>query len=81
MSGWLVSLTYEASGQVPILEALFASWQVESEDALRDVARLDAIGSRIVPRIVAPLSESMLRGLHLEPGATARLRPGEPPLF
>lgn len=76
MSGWLVSLTYEANDGMPILGALFASWQHDRSDATREVARFDAAVSRIAPQIVAPLSMSMLRGLHLQPGETARLRAG-----
>jgi len=76
MSGWLVTLTYEVNAGLPILEALFASWQDDRTAAVRSVASIAALGSRVTPRIVAPLSDSMLRGLRLQPGETARLRVG-----
>lgn len=76
MSGWLISLTYEANGGRPTLEALFACWKELREEALSAVAALDAVGSRIVPRVVSQLSGSQLRGLNLRPGQTARLRTG-----
>jgi len=76
MSGWLVTLTYEVNGGLPFLEALFASWQDDRSAAKRSVAGIAALGSRVTPRIVAPLSDSMLRGLRLRPGESARLTTG-----
>jgi hypothetical protein len=80
MSGWLVSLTYEANAGVPILDALFACWKKDRAEAIRDVAALDPVGSRVVPQIVVQLDASKLRGLHLRPGETARLRIRSPSL-
>lgn len=73
MSGWLISLTYEAKAGAPFLEALFASWLEERDEAVRAVAGFDPEGSRIVPRIVSHLDDSMLRGLNLNPGETGLL--------
>ena len=71
MSGWLVSLTYEVNGGAPFLEAVFASWTPDSEKALRQVGDFEPRGSQVSPRLVTELSDSMLRGLRLEPGQTA----------
>jgi hypothetical protein len=73
MSGWLVSLTYETQGQAPFLQALFGSWLEDRDDAVRAVAGFDAAGSKVAPRIVGKLDDSMLRGLRLNPGQTGLL--------
>ena len=74
MSGWLVSLTYDANAGVPTLEALFATWSPDSDEALRQVAAFDPRGSQIRPRLVAELPDSLLRGLKLSPGQTGLLQ-------
>lgn len=73
MSGWLVSLTYEANAGIPVLDALFATWTSDPEDAVRLVGDFEPRGSQIVPRLVIELPESALRGLRLSPGETGLL--------
>lgn len=74
MSGWLVSLTYEGNAGVPILDALFATWTSDPDEALRKVGDIEPRGSEVMPRLVVRLTESMLRGLRLSPGQTGLLQ-------
>ncbi|PBN42259.1 hypothetical protein [Sphingobium sp. D43FB] len=76
MSGWLVSITYESNAGLPTLEALFATWTADPEEALREVAAFEPRGSQILPRLIVELPESALRGLKLLPGQTGLLQAG-----
>ncbi len=78
MSGWLVAIPYEADAGTVTLEALFAAWHPEVETALKLAKSFDARGSKIQPRAVARLDDSILRGLKLQPGEAGLLVADQP---
>ena len=78
MSGWLVAKVYEGDAGLPTHEALFAVWHEDQQEALRLADAFSPRGSGIRAHIVAPLSESMLRGLRLRRGEAAVLHADRP---
>lgn len=78
MSGWLVAKPYEVNAGLPTHELLFAVWHEDQQAALGMAKEYGPRGSRITPRIVTALSESILRGLKLRPGEAAILQADQP---
>ena len=78
MDGWLVAKSYEGDAGLPTHQALFAVWHEDRQEALRMAEAYSPRGSGITAQIVAPLSESMLRGLKIRPGDAALLRADRP---
>lgn len=78
MSGWLVAKPYEENAGLPSHEALFAVWHADRDAALRLAKAYGPRGSGVAPRIVAELSESILRGLRLRPGQASLLHTDQP---
>lgn len=78
MSGWLVAKPYEGDAGLPTHEALFAVWHEDRQEALRMAEAFGPHGSRITGQIVAALSDSMLRGLRIQPGEAAILHADRP---
>ncbi len=78
MSGWLVAKPYEGDAGLPTHQALFAVWHEDQQEALRMAEAFSPHGSRITAQIVAPLSESMLRGLKIRPGEAGLLHADRP---
>ncbi|MDT9601066.1 hypothetical protein [Sphingosinicella rhizophila] len=78
MSGWLVAKAYEVDAGIPTHETLFAVWHDDQQAALELARNYGPHGSRVTPRVLTTLSESVLRGLKLRPGEAGVLHADRP---